>query len=66
MNTVQTADKLDASYTLWHNVEKRVIADRLDTGDVTALNMYVIQGNDFVPLEKNVVKSLMAIVGTAP
>jgi hypothetical protein len=66
VNTVQTADKLDASYTLWHNVEKRVIADRLDTGDVTALNMYVIQGNDFVPLEKNVVKSLMAIVGTAP
>ncbi|MYM73118.1 hypothetical protein GTP56_13060 [Duganella sp. FT134W] len=66
VNAVQTEDRISASVTLWHNVEKPFIIKGLQTGKVTELNMYLSKPSELIPLGSDEIKTLMAIKGTAP
>lgn len=67
VNAVQTVDKLDAPYTLWHNVEKPVYLDKRSTGEVSGITMHTIDAaGNFVQLGSDKIKTLLALKGTAP
>jgi hypothetical protein len=42
VNVVQTPDKTWSPKTVWHNQEKPLILDRLDTGKVDGIQMHVV------------------------
>jgi len=42
VNAVQLPKKLWDDATLWHNLEKDVVRDKLQTGEVTGLNIYTV------------------------
>ena len=67
VNAVQTADKLDAPYTLWHNVEKPIFLDKVSTGEVSGITMYVLDpAGGLTKLSDDKVMTLLALKGTAP
>jgi len=66
VNAVQLPKKLWDDATLWHNLEKDVVRDKLQTGEVTGLNIYTINNSrEFIPLNENYIKALMKLEGRA-
>jgi hypothetical protein len=64
---VQTPTKLEDTKTLWHNVEKPVLLDKVKTREISGINLFSITGSgDLVPLNKNRVDALNRLKGTAP
>jgi len=67
VNAVQTLDKLEATYTVWHNVEKPIYLDKYDAGEVGEITMYTLDAaGNLVQLSKDKVDTLLALKGTAP
>jgi hypothetical protein len=67
VNTVQTTAKLWDERTLWHNTEKIIVQDKLQTREVSGLSMYAINNSgEYVPLGENYIKSLLQLKGRAP
>jgi len=67
VSAVQTVEKLDATYTLWHNVEKPVFLDKVSTGEVSGITMYALDpAGSLTQLSDDKVMSLLALKGTAP
>ncbi|HEX5312859.1 hypothetical protein [Aquabacterium sp.] len=67
VNTVQTADKLKSPYTLWQNVEKPVISDKMFTGEVSGIKMNMLDdAGNIVRIDKNEVADLLNIKGIMP
>lgn len=67
VNAVQPPPKLWDEGTLWHNVEKPVIQNKLMTGEVTGINLNTVNSaGDFIPLSDNYVDSLMKLEGRVP
>lgn len=66
VNTIQKIEKLRDTKTVWHNIEKDIISDSLQTGQVTSLNMYSIDAVGATKkLEGEEIQSLLKIKGTA-
>ena len=67
VNAVQTVDKLNAPYTLWHNVEKPIYLDKYRAGEVSGITMHTLDSaGQLTQLSEDKVKTLLALKGTAP
>ncbi|MEW6761868.1 MAG: hypothetical protein AB1437_13690 [Pseudomonadota bacterium] len=67
VNAVQTLEKLDAPYTLWHNVEKPIYLDKYRAGEVSGINVFALDpAGNLTQLGEDKVKALLALKGTAP
>ena len=40
VNVLQTTEKLSSTSTLWHNVEKIVLRDKMVTGEITSIKIH--------------------------
>jgi hypothetical protein len=67
VSTVQSIEKLSDTNTLWHNVEKPLIQDKMISGEVKDLSMYKIgDAGDLIRLSEVEVNDLLRLEGTAP
>lgn len=61
VNVVQTDKKLWDPQTIWHNREKMLVMDKMELGEVTSIDIHVINGKGgFTPLPKSYTKTLLA------
>lgn len=64
---VQTTGKLWDTQTLWHNVEKAVVQDKLMTGEISKVNFFELTSSkELIPLSKSYLQSLLRVEGIAP
>jgi hypothetical protein len=60
INTVQTPDRIGATYTLWHNVEMPEILKSFSNGKVTEITMHVLDDTGKpVPLSRAQMNTLL-------
>lgn len=64
---VTTTGKLRDAGTLWHNVEKLVIQDKIQALEVSKVSFHELTSSGkLIPLSKNDLKSLFQLQGTSP
>lgn len=64
---VTTTGKLWDTGTLWHNVEKNVVQDKLVTGEITTMSFNELTSSGkLVPISQNYLNSLLRLQGESP